>query len=87
MGYIVTWYTLADRLTLLALRVSCDLDLLCCAEVCLSRAGRITHAVIRTGNLDEEGLSSPYTTIPNTKINDEDAAQLALEAAQQYASI
>ena len=43
--------------------------------------------MIRTGNLDEEGLSSPYTTIPNTKINDEDAAQLALEAAQQYAII
>ena len=41
--------------------------------------------MIRTGNLDEEGLSSPYTTIPNTKINDDDAAQLALEAAQQYA--
>lgn len=46
-------------------------------------AGRITHAVIRTGGLDPQGASSPYTKIPTTKINDNAAAQLALEAAQQ----
>jgi len=46
-------------------------------------AGRITHAIIRTGGLDAEGLASPYTNIPTTKINDDAAAQLALEAAQQ----
>ena len=46
-------------------------------------AGRITHAVIRTGGLDPQGEDSPYTKIPRTKINDDAAAQLALEAAQQ----
>eukprot|EP01043_Picozoa_sp_COSAG02_P087767 COSAG02_NODE_24986_length_672_cov_0.471204_1_plen_174_part_01 len=46
-------------------------------------AGRITHAVIRTGGLDPQGKDSPYVSIPTTKVNDDEAAQLALEAAQQ----
>lgn len=46
-------------------------------------AGRITHAVIRTGGLDPQGKDSPYASIPTTKINDDAAARLALEAAQQ----
>jgi beta-glucosidase len=46
-------------------------------------AGRVANALIRVGALDAEGMSSPFTKIPTTVVDNAAARALAMEAAQQ----
>lgn len=46
-------------------------------------AGRLVHAMIRLGQLDEEGMTSEYTQIPTSEVASAAHQQLALEAVRQ----
>eukprot|EP01043_Picozoa_sp_COSAG02_P027496 COSAG02_NODE_1626_length_11587_cov_49.302577_7_plen_337_part_00 len=46
-------------------------------------AGRVANALIRVGALDAEGMSSPFTRIPTTVVDNAAARALAMQAAQQ----
>ena len=46
-------------------------------------AGRLVNAMIRLGQLDEEGMTSEYTNVSMAEVDSAKHRQLALEAAQQ----